>query len=97
MEQTFSGISIRNFGCTRFYSTIPARALFLRARKWNSTWRELLIAATARAGSWLAILQRNAKTCFKGRMAARPHPFPSGILLRGVAQDFEGVRTARKL
>ena len=30
-------------------------------------------------------------------MAARPHPFPSGILLRGVAQDFEGVRTAGKL
>ena len=49
MEQTFSGISFRNFGCTSrgwpkipedrnnrkipFHSTIPARAQFLRARK----------------------------------------------------------------
>ena len=49
MEQTFPGISFRNFGCTSrgwpkipenrnnrkipFHSTIPARAQFLRARK----------------------------------------------------------------
>ena len=59
MEQTFSGISFRNFGCTSrgwpkipenrnnrkipFHSTIPARAQFLRARKSNSTWLPILL------------------------------------------------------
>ena len=37
-----------------------------------------------RAGSWLAILQRKTKTCFEGRMAARPDPFRSGILPMGM-------------
>ena len=98
MEQTFSGISFRNFGYTSggwpkipenrnnrrnlFHSTIPARAQFLRARKSNNmagaSCRTCL--QTARAGSWLAILQRKATTCFEGRMAARRDPFPSGIL-----------------
>ena len=59
MEQTFSGISFRNFGCTSwgwpkipenrnnrkipFHSTIPARAQFLRARKSSSTWLPILL------------------------------------------------------
>ena len=59
MEQTFSGISFRNFGCTSrgwpkspenrnnrkipFHSTIPGRAQFLRARKSNSRWLPLLL------------------------------------------------------
>ena len=59
MEQTFSGISFRNFGCTSrgwpkipenrnnrkipFHSTIPARAQFLRVRKSNSTWLPILL------------------------------------------------------
>ena len=59
MEQTFSGISFRNFGCTSrgwpkipenrnnrkipFHSTIPARAQFRRARKSNSTWLPILL------------------------------------------------------
>ena len=59
MEQTFSGISFRNFRCTSqgwpkipenrnnqkipFHSTILARAQFLRARKSNSTWLPILL------------------------------------------------------
>ena len=59
LEQTFSGISFPNFGCTSrgwpkipenrnnrkipFHSTIPARAQFLRARKSNSTWLPILL------------------------------------------------------
>ena len=42
------------------------------------------LSATARAGSWLAILQRKAKTCFEGGMAARPEPFSSGIIPVGM-------------
>ena len=55
------------------------------------TWSTLLsvmseLSATARAVCWLAaILQRKAKTCFEGRMAARPDTFLSGILPVGMA------------
>ena len=59
MEQTFSRVSFRNFGCTSrswpkipvnqnkrkilFHSTIPACAQFLRAWKLNSTWLPILL------------------------------------------------------
>ena len=39
------------------------------------------LSATGRAVSWLAILQKKAKTCFEGRMA---DPFLSGILPVGM-------------
>ena len=42
------------------------------------------LSAIARAVSWLAILQRKAKTFFQGRMAAHPDPFLSGILPVGM-------------
>ena len=48
---------------------------------------------TARAGSWLAILQRKAKTYFEGRMAARPDPFPSGILPVSMTARVKSSRT----
>ena len=53
------------------------------------TWAMLLsvmsnLSTTARAGSWLAILQTKTKTCFEGEMAARPDWFPSGILPVGM-------------
>ena len=105
MEQTISGISFRNFGCTsRGWPKIPENSVpfdhsysgqFLRARKSNNmagaSCRTCL--PTARAGSWLAILQRKAKTCFEGRMAARPDPFPSGILPVGMTARVKSSRT----
>ena len=78
-----------------FHSTIPTRAQFLRARKSNNmagaSCRTSL--PTARAGSWLAILQRKAKTCFEGRMAARPDPFPRGIFPVGMTARVKSSRT----
>ena len=68
MEQTFSGISFRNFRCTSqgwpkipenrnnrkipFHSTILARAQFLRARKSNSTWLPILLLRPGQ-GFWV--------------------------------------------
>ena len=111
MEQTFSGISFRNFGCTsRGWPKIPENrnnwensvpfdhsysGQFLRARFSNNmagaSCRTRL--PTARAGSWLTILQRKAKTCFEGRMATRPDPFPSGILPLGMTARVKSSRT----
>ena len=50
---------------------------------------------TAQAGSWsgLAILQRKAKTCYEGRMAARLDPFSSGILPVGMIVRVKSSRT----
>lgn len=94
MEQTFSGISFRNFGCTsRRWPKIPENSVPFdhscccdtRFRT-RSTLLSVMsnLSATAQAGSWLAIHQRKAKTRFGGGMAPRPDPFPSGILPVGM-------------
>lgn len=36
-------------------------------------------SATARAGSWFAILHKKSNTCFSGAMTSRPLGFPSGM------------------
>ena len=59
------------------HSTIPTRASFSEPGN-RTTWRELLVESVCQLQT-LSILQRKAKTCFEGRMAARPDPFPSGI------------------
>ena len=81
MEQTFSGISFRNFGCTSrgwpkipenrnnrkipFHSTIPARAKFLRANRTQHGFQFFCSIS-------------------EFRLAARPDPFLSGILPVGM-------------
>ena len=81
MEQTFSGISFRNFGCTSrgwpkipenrnnrkipFHSTIPARAQFLRANR------------TQHGCQFICSIS-------EFRLAGRPDPFPSGIFPVGM-------------
>ena len=46
-----------------------------------SIWHSILksICPTARAGSWLAILHKNANICFLGAMSGRPCGFPTGM------------------
>ena len=46
-----------------------------------SIWHSILksICPTARAGSWLAILLKNANICFLGTMNGRPCGFPTGM------------------
>ena len=79
MERNISKTLFRKFrstsrGCPVFRKLgNTGNSLFI----WHSIVKS--ICPTARAGSWLAILHKNANICFLGAMSGRPCGFPTGM------------------